>query len=157
VGALARLDPSADHWSFLDTDHGNFSGFRFREIRSITNLEGPISATIISKFSEKPKLRITWWAMGLGLVTLFISPLLSFSVAVIVPAIAKTFGEGTSNTYGLNLGLIAFLLTIAALVVGSIALRKGERSWVLWLGFGPALLAGAFWLFMIIGELAFPH
>jgi len=27
----------------------------------------------------------------------------------------------------------------------------------LWLGFIPALLAGAFWVFMIIGEIAFPH
>jgi hypothetical protein len=28
---------------------------------------------------------------------------------------------------------------------------------VLWLGFIPALLAGAFWAFMLVGELVFPH
>ena len=112
---------------------------------------------VISQFKERPKLRITWWAMGLGLATLFLGPLLGISAAVIVPAIARAFGESTSSAFGFNFGLIAFFLTIAALVVGSIALRKGERSWVLWLGFIPALLAGAFWLFMIIGEFAFPH
>ena len=112
---------------------------------------------VISQFKERPKLCITWWAMGLGLSTVFLGPLLGISAAVIVPALAKAFGEGTSRAFGFNFGLIALLLTIAALVVGSIALRKGERSWVLWLGFIPALLGGAFWLFMIIGEIAFPH
>ena len=116
-----------------------------------------MNTPIVSQFKERPKLSITWWAMGLGLPTLFLGPLLGISAAVIVPALAKAFGEDTSRAFGFNFGGIAFLLTIAALVVGSIALRKGERSWVLWLGFIPALLAGAFWLFMIIGELVFPH
>jgi len=112
---------------------------------------------IISQFKEKPRLRITWWAMGLGLVTLFIGPLLGFSAAVIVPWVASLTGGKTGAAFGFNLGLVALLLTIAALTTGWISLHKGERSWALWLGFIPALLAGAFWVFMIIGEIAFPH
>lgn len=76
-------------------------------------------------------MRITWWAMGLGLATIFIGPLLGISAAVIVPALTKAIGEGTGSAFGFNFGLLAFLITIAAIVVGSIALRKGERSWAL--------------------------
>lgn len=112
---------------------------------------------IVSHFSDKPVHRLTWWAMGLGLPTLFLGPLLGFSASVVLPAIARAWGNTTGQSFGISFGLFAFLLTIAAIVVGSISLRRGERSWVLWLGYLPALLAGVFWVFMIVGELVFPH
>lgn len=112
---------------------------------------------IVSYFNERPAHRLTWWAFGLGLPTLFLGPLLGISASLIVPALTRAWGDDTGRAFGLNTGLFALLLTIAAIVVGSISLRRGERSWVLWLGFIPALLAGAFWAFMLVGELVFPH
>lgn len=112
---------------------------------------------IVSHFSDNPVHRLTWWALGLGLPTLLLGPLLGLSASVVLPAIARAWGNATGRSFGINFGLFAFMLTIAAIVVGSISLRRGERSWALWLGFIPALLSGAFWVFMLVGELVFPH
>lgn len=75
---------------------------------------------IVSRFRDKPELCIICWAMGLGLATIFICPLLGISAAVVVPALTKAFGEGIGSAFGLNFGFLAFLITIAAIVVGSI-------------------------------------
>jgi len=48
-------------------------------------------------------------------------------------------------------------LGIATIIAGVRAFKQGERSWVLWLVFIPAILNGALWIFMIIGEFIFPH
>jgi len=100
---------------------------------------------IISKFKEMPKTKIAWWAMGLGLAAVLEIPVLVF------------ISSATHNLTGVSIpqsiGITGIVLTIAALVTGTIAYRKGERSWVLWLGFGPAILVGLFWLIMIIAEI----
>jgi hypothetical protein len=53
--------------------------------------------------------------------------------------------------------VFSLLLAIAALVVSIIAFKKGERSWVLWLGFIPAILGCVFYVLWIVGEFLFPH
>ena len=112
---------------------------------------------IISTFKEKPKTKTAWWAMGLGLATILTGPLLSIFVAVFRPMLDKASSENVGVAFGFNLGLASLILSICALVTGARAFRKGERSWILWVGFIPAIISGAFWIFMIIGEFVFPH
>lgn len=113
---------------------------------------------IISKFKEKPRTKTAWWAMGLGLATILGGQmLLGIFTAVIRPMIDKASNENVGATIGFGVMIFALALSVSALVAGVRAFRKGERSWVLWVGFVPAILTGAFWAFMIIGEFIFPH
>ncbi|HAS33994.1 hypothetical protein A3J91_00090 [Candidatus Peribacteria bacterium RIFOXYC2_FULL_58_10] len=112
----------------------------------------------ISTFREKPRTALAWWAMGLGLGTLLLGgPTLGIFAAVVSPALDRTFGGNVAGIVGFCLAAAALILPVCALVAGILALRKGERSWVLWVGFVPAILACAFWAFMIVGEFLFPH
>ncbi len=114
---------------------------------------------IISQFREKPKTPTAWWAMYLGLATLLIPPLLGIFAAVIRPLIDRVSvnNENAGITIGIGSAVLALTLSVTALIISIRAFRKGERSWVLWLGFMPAILIGAFWIFMIVGEFLFPH
>jgi uncharacterized membrane protein YhaH (DUF805 family) len=109
----------------------------------------------ISKFKEKPKTKTAWWAMGLGSILIF--PFLGIFTAVIRPIIDKASSETVEAVVGFGSMIAALSLLVSALVIGVRAFKKGERSWVLWVGFVPAILVGAFWVFMIIGEFMFPH
>ncbi|TSC95104.1 MAG: hypothetical protein CEN87_116 [Parcubacteria group bacterium Licking1014_1] len=114
---------------------------------------------IISKFKEHPKTKKAWWAMGLGLGTLLAMPILGIFASVIRPMIdsISVNSENTGASIGFGVGVVALIFSISAIVAGVSAFKKGERSWVLWIGFVPAMLVGAFWVFMIIGEFIFPH
>jgi len=112
---------------------------------------------VISKFKEKPRTKTAWWAMGLGLGTILVYPLLGISVAVIRPMIDKASSKNIGAVAGFSSMIVLLILSVSALVTGVLAFKKGERSWVLWVGFVPAILVGALWIFMIIGEFIFPH
>ena len=112
---------------------------------------------LISKFKEKPRTKTAWWAMGLGLGTILVIPMLGIFAAVIRPIIDEASSENVGTTVGFGAGFVSLILSVSALVAGVRAFKKGERSWVLWLGFVPAIAVGAFWVLMIIGEFIFPH
>jgi len=112
---------------------------------------------IISRFREKPKTKTAWWAMGLGLATFFIPTFLGIFAAVIRPIIDTASSENFGVVIGFGAGIFALILAISSLVMGICAFKKGERSWVLWVGFVPSILVAAFWIFMIVGEFVFPH
>jgi len=112
---------------------------------------------IISRFNQKPKLAITWWAMRLGLATVLSGPFLGTSAAVLRPAIDRAGGESLGSAIGIVLVMLILALVVSAFGLGLYVYRKGERSWVMWIGFIPAILAVLFWLFMVIGEFVFPH
>ena len=99
----------------------------------------------ISSFKEMPKTKVAWWAMALGLAAV-----LEIPVLVLINQIIKRL---TGVFFAQSIGITGIVLTIAALITGTIAYRKSERSWVLWLGFGPAIALGLFWLVMIIAEI----
>ena len=118
---------------------------------------------VISKFKEKPRTKTAWWAMGLGLATIFGGPLLGIFAAFVRPIIDKASMVGRASSgnvgaaMGFGSGVISLILSVSAIITGVRAYKKGERSWVLWAGFVPAILVGAFWVFMIIGEFIFSH
>jgi uncharacterized membrane protein YhaH (DUF805 family) len=111
----------------------------------------------ISKFKEKPKTKTAWWAMSLGLGSILIFPFFGIFTAVIRPIIDKASSETVGAVVGFGSMIVALIILVSALVIGVRALKKGERSWVLWVGFVPAILVGVFLVFMIIGEFIFPH
>lgn len=116
---------------------------------------------IISKFKEKPKTKTAWWAMWLGLGSLLIPLILGIFTTVIRPIIdpVSMVGRESNGIFGMGFGsgVIALILSASTIITGVRVFKKGERSWVLWAGFVPAILVGAFWVFMIIGEFVFPH
>ena len=112
---------------------------------------------IISKFREKPKNKTAWRAMWLGLATFLIFPALGIFAAIINPLIIRITGERIGMVSGFVMVILSLMLSISALIIGIRAFRQGERSWVLWVGFIPAILVGLFWIFMIVGEILIPH
>jgi len=116
-----------------------------------------MNTPIISKFSEKPKTREAWRAMWLGLSTLFVGPLLGINAAVVRPMIDRAAGEKVGIAVGSVVALLVLALVVYAFVVCVRMLRKGERSWVLWVGFVPSAMSVAFLVLMVVGEFVFPH
>jgi hypothetical protein len=111
----------------------------------------------ISKFSQKPKTRLGWWVFGLGLPLLFVGPILGFFASVIRPLLDSSVAELVGQISGIALIILIAADVITATVLGLIAIKKGERSWAVWLGLIPAILALLFFAFMLLGELIFPH
>jgi uncharacterized membrane protein len=93
---------------------------------------------IISTFKEKPKTKIAWWAMGFGL-SLLIIPLASGALPHIT--------WGAVNVVPSLLLSLLFL----TLITGVIAYRKGECSYILWIGLVPAILFSL----LLIAEFTF--
>jgi len=112
---------------------------------------------IISKFNEKPKTRAGWRAMWFGLPLLLIGPFFGTWAAAVQPLVNKIAGETVGAPIGLGVLIMVLVVTILALATGIKAFWAGERSWIMWLGFIPAILAALFWVTMIIGEFVFPH
>ncbi len=90
---------------------------------------------------------------GLGFEQYFDISFFGIFTAFIRPIIDKASSENVGAVVGFGSMIVALILLVSALVTGVRAFKKGERSWVLWLGFVPAILVGAFWVFMIITYL----
>ncbi|HAQ02519.1 TPA: hypothetical protein DEP30_01465 [Candidatus Nomurabacteria bacterium] len=108
---------------------------------------------IISKFKELPKLKITWWVFGffvyliLGIIAYMIMRTIPLNQNI-YPDIYDMKIEGVSRL--LKIVMIEIITSIPVFILGIIAYRKGERSWILWLGFIPAIFIN---LFLILGIL----
>ncbi|MEI7513504.1 MAG: hypothetical protein WCJ74_02705 [bacterium] len=111
----------------------------------------------LNEFKDGPKTKIAWWAMGLGMSTILLMPLLGVFGAFISPRIADAWGERVQMVMGFIFAILVISFLIFTLVVNIRAFRKGERSWILWLGFVPVILETVFFVFMIIGEFLLPH
>ena len=99
-----------------------------------------MSRETLSQFRDRPRTKAAWWSMGLGL-----SALLVLLASSVLPDADVTWGE-------LNVGpSVLLVLGISALVTGITAYRRGERSFVLWIGLVPGILFGL----LLIAELAF--
>jgi ABC-type multidrug transport system permease subunit len=99
-----------------------------------------MSRETLSQFRDRPTTKAAWWSMGLAL-----SALLVLLASGVVPDADVTWGE-------LNVvPSVVVVLGISALVTGVTAYRRGERSFVLWIGLVPGVLFGL----LLIAELAF--
>lgn len=113
----------------------------------------------ISKFKEMPQTRAAWITMYLGLATTLMPLFLGILMTGFRHVFDKTSlnSENTGLRMGFGPSMIALILAIPTLITGIRALKKGERSWVLWAGFIPVVLVIGFLLFFIIGEFVSPH
>ncbi len=111
---------------------------------------------IISKFREKPRTKDGWRTLWLGSIAFLTPFVLSLYAAVISPILSRVSGVRLIPS-GFLLAVGMFAIAIAALVFGIRALRSGERSWAVFLGFVFAVLVVLFWAMMFVGELLFPH
>ena len=99
-------------------------------------------------FLGRPSTRFGWWSVGLGVtfVVLFIINAAMFMTPT---------GDGLWRQVVLPFyGIFMLLCGLAAGIVGLIAvIRRGERSWAVWL----TILPGLFVLFLLLGEILVPH
>lgn len=94
-----------------------------------------MSKEIISTFKELPKTKVAWWAFGSGL---------SLILLLIINMVSKI-----DISWG-NLNVMPALLIpllILAITTCTMAYRKGERSYIVWIGIAPTIL---FTLLMIM-------
>jgi hypothetical protein len=112
---------------------------------------------LFSKFNAMPGTKTAWLATGLGLATILGFPLLGIYASAIRPIIDNAASEKVGAAIGFGLIIIFLILSVSALVTCIRAFKKGERSWILWVGFIPTILVSAFWIIILIGEFIFPH
>ena len=77
-----------------------------------------------------------------------------------MPLLARLLGSyGPLRTTGtaLNGVLLAIILAIAAVVVGIVAFKKSERSWMALVAFILAVAVFGFWVFLVPGAIYLAH
>ena len=95
-----------------------------------------------------PGTRLGWWAFGLVALYVVLSIL---DTAVFMRV---TFSEQLTQTVLPFYGIFMLLCGLAGTIIALIAIiRKKERSILVWI----CLLPGVFVLFLVFGELLFPH
>ena len=100
-------------------------------------------------FFSQPVTSTGWWAAGLGIgfVILFL-----INALVLIPFSAAQ--PPWSRPLMIFYGLFMLACGLGGAVAGLLAiLRRGERSWLVWL----PLLPGALVIFLLLGEFLVPH
>jgi len=104
-----------------------------------------------SLFWSRPGTRLGWWAVGLAGLFLL---LFIINSVVFMPA----YQDASSDLWRHNLlpfyGIFMMLFCLSTWIIGLIAvMRRGERSWLVWL----TLLFGLLVLCLLLFELLVPH
>jgi hypothetical protein len=89
---------------------------------------------IISKFSEKPRTKVTWYAMYFGLAA-FLIPIILNPIVLFIKDEIELPDSFIYILSGFN-----FTILIIGLIISIIAFIKGERSWVMWVGLISCIL-----------------
>jgi hypothetical protein len=106
------------------------------------------------KRSVGPRSLLGWWALGLTLAAvawsfLWLSdfPLPGLLLPDSPPPISPAIANGV---------WLEIILATSAVVVGIIALRRGERSWMALSALAVAVIVGGFWLLIALAHALFP-
>ena len=96
----------------------------------------------------RPSTRLGWWSVGLGAT--FVALFIINSTVFMPSTVDAPWRQVVLPFYG----IFMLLCGLAAGIVGLIAvIRRGERSWLVWL----TILPGLFVLFLLLGEVLVPH
>ena len=109
------------------------------------------------KRSMLPTSVLGWRAFWLSVATVVWGVLLPSLPELLRPAVEGASGRPIPIPVGLTSAALEFVLALTALVVGFVALRRGERSWLTLLAFVPAVAVGGFWILFGLGEVLSPH
>ncbi len=93
-----------------------------------------------SKFKELPKLSTTWKIFYYGFSVILLNIFIKVYYFLFPISIDQSIGGSMGKFYWFNLiGPFCFLVElfflIYAIQIGINSFKKGERSWILWLGF----------------------
>ena len=94
---------------------------------------------------EKPKTKVAWLAMGFGLGAILGGPV----------AVGRLNGENIGTIVRISFEVTTLILSISSIVLSLRAYKKGEKSFVLLVGFVSAILVIAFWIIMNVGGFLF--
>lgn len=112
-------------------------------------MEHIISSGLKSKTSDNK----SWSSMWLGLASLLTFPILGASAAVLRPYLDETFGSTIGTVATVIVALLCIAFIIYALVVNIRTFRRGERSWVMWLGLIPVSIIGLLLFYLVGAEI----
>jgi hypothetical protein len=99
-------------------------------------------------FNEKPQTALGWWAVWLGAVFVLLFLINAF---VLMPSSSDAPWRHVILPF---YGIFMLLCGLGSGIAGFIAVfRQGERAWLVLLTLAPA----AWVIFMLLGELLFPH
>jgi hypothetical protein len=98
-----------------------------------------------------------WWTFWLGVATVVWGVLLPSLPKLLKAVVGGFSGRPFPIPVGFTSAILEFALAVSAIVVGVVALKKGERSWLTLLAFIPAATVGGFWILFALGEVLSPH
>ena len=104
-----------------------------------------------------PTSALGWWAFWLGVATVVWGILMPSLRELLGMAIGRASLQPLLIPMAFVLAIIEFALAAVALVVGIIALRVGERSWMALLAFVPAIIIAGFVIFSALGAALSLH
>ncbi|MGE5603807.1 MAG: hypothetical protein ACM30E_12210, partial [Nitrososphaerales archaeon] len=104
------------------------------------------------KRAVQPASALGWWSFWLSFATVTWGRLFPA-----LPGLLGSEARGSRIPLGLAGAMIELVLALAAFGVGAVALRKGERSWMVLVAFATAVLVGGFWIVVALGEALWPH
>ncbi len=108
---------------------------------------------VISKFKDKPINKSTWIGMWLGLASILAFPLLGINAKFLRPILGDVVGEGTGSIVTAVFAFLCIMLIVIGFIANLRSYRRGERSWVMWLGFVPSILVGTLFAIMLGAEI----
>jgi hypothetical protein len=89
------------------------------------------------RWSLRPVSRLGWWAFGLGAASLAWTAAVPSLYNLLGALLAAATLQPLLIPLAYALAIIDVALALAALVLGIVALRRGERSWMALLAFLP--------------------
>jgi hypothetical protein len=76
---------------------------------------------------------------------------------LIGPLLNRPGGPVVRVPMGFAGAMLELILAIATFVTAGVALKRGDRAWLVIAALIPAVLVGGFWLIFAIGEVLVPH
>ena len=108
---------------------------------------------VISKFNELPKTKNGWLTLVFGslymIVNFVVIYIITNNIQLVEVNSEADIGKGIFSI--IVMYIILIVISTITFIQGIISLRKGERSWVLWLGLSPIFLIGIIIFLGIIG------